>query len=141
MAKLDAQLMPSAVAPSPDTPFQALVVPTIRLRQTVAAVKYWVRRANKFDFRILVADNTNFAQQINEKCDENLYVDYSIRNTECAYQGVNYSSEIKDQSGVTRSKASPFNEFRIVRTVLRTRKASRKLLSFVKPGYQKSDSI
>jgi hypothetical protein len=84
----------------------------------------------------MVADNTNFAEQINEKCDENLYVDYSIRNTECAYQGVNYSSEIKDQSGVTRSKASLFNEFRILSTVLRTRKASRRLLSFVKPGYQ-----
>ena len=141
MAKLDALLMPSAVAPSPDTPFQALVGATIRLRQTVAAVKYWVRRANKFHFRIMVANNTNFAEQINEKCDENLYVDYSIRNTECAHHGVNYSSEIMDQSGVARSKASPFNEFRIVSTVLRARKASRRLLSFVKHGYQKGVSI
>jgi hypothetical protein len=64
MAKLDALLMPSAVAPSPDTPFQALVDPKIRLRQTVSAINYWVRRANKFGFKILVVDNTNFAEEI-----------------------------------------------------------------------------
>jgi hypothetical protein len=50
MAKLEALLMPSDVAPTPNTPFQALVYPTIRLRHTVAAVEYWVRRANKLDF-------------------------------------------------------------------------------------------
>ena len=64
MAKLDALLMPSAVAPSPDTPFQALVDPKIRLRQTVSAINYWVRRANRFGFKIMVVDNTNYAEQI-----------------------------------------------------------------------------
>lgn len=66
MAKLDALIMPSAVAPSPDTPFQALVDPKIRLRQTVGAINYWVRRANKYGFKIMVVDNTNFAEQIKD---------------------------------------------------------------------------
>lgn len=64
MAKLNALLMPSAVAPSPDTPFQALVDPHIRLGQTVKAIRYWVRQANRFNFKIMVVDNTNFAEQI-----------------------------------------------------------------------------
>ena len=64
MAKLDALLMPSAVAPSPDTPFQALVDPGIRLRQTVDAINFWVRRAERFNFRVMVVDNTSYAKQI-----------------------------------------------------------------------------
>jgi len=64
MAKLDALLMPSAVAPSPDTPFQALLDPRIRLNQTLKAISYWVSKAHAFDFRIMVVDNTNFAQEI-----------------------------------------------------------------------------
>jgi hypothetical protein len=64
MAKLDALLMPSAVAPSPDTPFQALIDPRIRLNQTVKAIQYWVGKAEASDFRILVVDNTNFAKEI-----------------------------------------------------------------------------
>jgi len=64
MAKLDALLMPSAVAPSPDTPFQALVDPGIRLNQTLEAIDYWVGKAHKFNFRIMVVDNTNFAKKI-----------------------------------------------------------------------------
>lgn len=66
MAKLDALLMPSAVAPSQDTPFQALVDPQIRLRQTVKAIDYWVGRAHKSDFKIMVVDNTNFAEGIKD---------------------------------------------------------------------------
>lgn len=64
MARLDALLLPSAVAPSPDTPFQALVDPNIRLTQTVKAINYWVRRAEHFNFKIMVVDNTNFASAI-----------------------------------------------------------------------------
>ena len=64
MAKLDALLLPSAVAPSPDTPFQALVDPKIRLAQTVKAINYWTRRAEEFNFKIMVVDNTNFASEI-----------------------------------------------------------------------------
>jgi len=64
MAKLDALLLPSAVAPSPATPFQSLVDPKIRLAQTVTAINYWVRRAEKLEFKIMVADNTNFANEI-----------------------------------------------------------------------------
>jgi len=253
MAKLNALLMPSAVAPSPDTPFQALVDPGIRLGQTIKAINYWVRRANKFNFRIMVVDNTNFAEQIRaalpqrtlksqlleihdlprlapedtkrgkgagetstliqglallnlspnanvakvnaryittnglylideleddfdfaawprpyldsvdttffvgkagflqqafayvyaetddlkEKFVENLYADYSIRNTACRYQRFNYSPAIKGQSGTTGSKASPLNEFRIVSFIVRVRKVFRKTLSFIKPGYQR----
>ena len=66
MAKLDALLMPSAVAPSHDTPFQALVDPQIRLRQTVKAIHYWVGRAYKSNFRIMVVDNTGYADQIKD---------------------------------------------------------------------------
>jgi hypothetical protein len=64
MAKLDALLMPSAVAPSPDTPFQALLDPRIRLNQTLRAISYWVGKAHAFDFRIMVVDNTDFAKKI-----------------------------------------------------------------------------
>lgn len=64
MAKLDALLMPSAVAPSPDTPFQALVDPRIRLSQTVKAINFWVRKAHALNFKIMVVDNTNFAKEI-----------------------------------------------------------------------------
>jgi hypothetical protein len=66
MAKLDALLMPSAVAPSPSTPFQALVDPGIRLAQTIKAVQYWVCKAERFDFKVLVVDNTNYADQIRQ---------------------------------------------------------------------------
>ena len=64
MAKLDALLMPSAVAPSSDTPFQALLDPRVRLSQTVKAINFWVGKAHRFDFRIMVVDNTNFAKGI-----------------------------------------------------------------------------
>jgi len=64
MAKLDALLLPSAVAPSPATPFQSLVDPKIRLAQTVRAINYWVRRAEKLKFKIMVVDNTDFANEI-----------------------------------------------------------------------------
>ncbi len=64
MARLDALIMPSAVAPSPATPFQALLDPKIRLSQTVKAVTYWVKLAEKHDFQVLVVDNTNFASRI-----------------------------------------------------------------------------
>jgi hypothetical protein len=66
MAKLDALLMPSAVAPSADTPFQALVDPKIRLHQTVKAISYWTKLAEKNDFEVLVADNTGFGVKILE---------------------------------------------------------------------------
>lgn len=65
MARLDALIMPSAVAPSPATPFQALLDPKIRLSQTVKAVTYWVKLAEKNQFQVLVVDNTNFASEIN----------------------------------------------------------------------------
>jgi hypothetical protein len=253
MAKLDALLMPSAVAPSLSTPFQTLVDPRVRLRQTVKAIDYWARRAEKFNFKVLVVDNTNFATQIQaqfskklvnskhlkiidvpqlspqdiargkgagetstliaglqildlpanaivakvnaryittnglflidelnpdfdfaawprpnldsvdttffagkvgflhksfqfvyqetddlkEKFVENLYADYSIRNPDCKFERFSYSPAIKGQSGTTGSKASPFNEFRIVSFVVRIRKSSRKFLSFIKPSYQR----
>lgn len=254
MAKLDALLMPSAVAPSPNTPYQALVDPNIRLSQTIKAINYWVPRASRYDFRIMVVDNTNFAEQIKaglsdrtlkssqleihdvtpltlediqrgkgagetstliqglellnlgasanvakvnaryittnglflidelendfdfaawprphldsvdttffvgkaaflkeafefvyeetddlkEKFVENLYADYSIRNSMCRYQRFNYSPAIKGQSGTTGSKANPLNEFRVVSFVVRLRKTMRNLFSFLKPGYQKA---
>jgi hypothetical protein len=253
MAKLDALLMPSAVAPSPSTPFQALVDPSVRLTQTIKAVQYWVRKAERFDFKVLVVDNTNYADRIKlglpnriarsehlkiedvppisasdvtrgkgagetstliaglrllnlppgsivakvnaryittnglflideleagfefaawprprlhsvdttffageveflskafdfvyqqtddlkEKFVENLYADISIRNSECVYERFAYSPAIKGQSGTTGSKANPLNEFRVVSFIVRARKASRKALSFVKPGYQR----
>jgi hypothetical protein len=64
MARLDALIMPSAVAPSPSTPFQALVDPKIRLSQTTKAVTYWVKLAEKNDFQVLVVDNTGYAKEI-----------------------------------------------------------------------------
>lgn len=64
MARIDALIMPSAVAPSPSTPFQALVDPKIRLSQTKKAIRYWVKLAEKHDFRVLVVDNTGYAQKI-----------------------------------------------------------------------------
>jgi hypothetical protein len=253
MSKLDALLMPSAVAPSPDTPFQALVDPKIRLAQTVKAINYWVRHAEKLNFKILVVDNTNFASEIKaglsksvllssnleihdvppllpqdvfrgkgagetltllaglalldlpdqaivakvnaryiatnglflideledgfdfaawprprldsvdttffagrlgflsdafkyvyartddlkEDFVENLYADFSIRNQDCKYVRFNYSPAIKGQSGTTGSKASPLNEFRIVSSVVRCRKALRNAMSIIKPSYQR----
>jgi hypothetical protein len=64
MAKLDALIMPSAVAPSAKTPYQALVNPKIRLKQTVKAVRFWTNLAEKLDFQIAVVDNTGFAEAI-----------------------------------------------------------------------------
>ncbi len=155
--------MPSNVAPTPNVPFKVLVDPNFRLRQTVAAVEYWVRRANKLDFvtwfrpQLDTVETTFFlgkakflqrafgyvhgeTDDLNEKCDGILYEDYSIRNIECAFQRVIYSSVIKGQSCTTGSKASPLNEFRRVCTVLRTKKTIWRLLSCIKPGYQRGDS-
>jgi len=64
MSKLDVLLMPSAVAPNPDTPFQALTDPDIRFKQTVASIKRWAKLARKYDFTIVVADNTGYASRI-----------------------------------------------------------------------------
>lgn len=66
MARLDALIMPSAIAPSEKTPHQALVNPKVRLRQTVQAVSHWVRLAEKEEFQVLVADNTNFGEIIRD---------------------------------------------------------------------------
>lgn len=66
MARLDALIMPSAVAPSEMTPHQVLIDPNVRLKQTVQAVSHWVRRAEKQEFRVLVADNTNFGEVIRD---------------------------------------------------------------------------
>lgn len=66
MARLDALIMPSAVAPSPNTPHQTLINPNIRLGQTVKAITHWVKRAEKSNFQILVADNTNYGAVIRE---------------------------------------------------------------------------
>lgn len=253
MAKLDALIMPSAVAPSPETPFQALVDPKVRLRQTIEAITYWVKLAEKFNFQILVVDNTGFAAQIQDglksrisassnlqivdvpalsqadikrgkgagetstliaglkylnlepnarvakinaryintngmflideleddfdfaawprprldsvdttffvgKADflekafefvyketndvaerfvENLYADYSIRNSNCEFIRFNYSPSIKGQSGTTGSNASPFNEFRMVSFLVQKRKSLRKTLFFLRPKYQR----
>jgi hypothetical protein len=143
--------MPSNFAPTPNTPFQALVDLTIRLRQTVAVVEYWVRRANKLDFvtrfrpQLDTVETTFFlgkakflqrafgyvhgeTDDLNEKCDELLNEDYSIRNIKCAFQRVVYSSAIKGQSCTTGSNASPLNEFRRVSTVFRTRRTIWRLL-------------
>ena len=73
MAKLNALLMPSAVAPSPNTPFQALLDPRIRLDQTLKAINFWVRQAEKFDFKIMVVDNTNFADEIKAALPKNAF--------------------------------------------------------------------
>lgn len=253
MARLDALIMPSAVAPSSNTPFQALVDPKIRLKQTIKAVNYWVKLAEKYDFAVLVVDNTNYRTQIlnslpprtakspkltvievppispqdtkrgkgagetstliagleylalpdeaivakvnaryintngmflleelddlfdfaawprphlesvdttffagkvaylrqafdyvyretddlREKFVENLYADFSIRNTKCNFVRFNYSPAIKGQSGTTGSTASPFNEFRMVSFLVRSRKKLRIILSFIKPKYQR----
>ena len=163
MSKLKALLMPSDVAPTSNTPFQALVEPTIRLRQTIAAVEYWVRRANKLNFvawfrsQLDTIDTTFFlgkakflqrafgyvhreTDDLNEKCDDILYEDYSIRNIKCAFQRRIYSSAIKGKWSTTGSKASPLNDFRRVSRVLRTRKTNWRLLSCIKPGYQRGGS-
>lgn len=66
MSKLDVLLMPSAVAPSSDTPFQALLDPEIRFRQTISSIKRWAKLARKHNFRIVVADNTGYASRIEE---------------------------------------------------------------------------
>jgi len=253
MARLDALIMPSAVAPSPNTPFQALVDPKIRLSQTVKAISYWVNLAEKHNFNVLVVDNTKFATQIiqslkaqistssklhvvdvplvsdldiqrgkgsgetstliaglkllnlpgtanvakvnaryittnglflleelcenfdfaawprphldsvdttffagkvdflekafayvyaetddlKEKFVENLYADFSIRNSDCRYVRFNYSPAIKGQSGTTGSNASFLNEFRLVSNLVRIRKLARKSLHFIKPKYQR----
>lgn len=61
---LDVLLMPSAVAPSPETPYQALLDPKIRFEQTIASVKRWARLARKYGFVIVVADNTGYSSRI-----------------------------------------------------------------------------
>jgi hypothetical protein len=66
MAKLEVLLMPSAVAPNSDTPFQALLDPDIRFKQTVSSIKRWSKLARKHDFRIVVAENTGYGQKIRE---------------------------------------------------------------------------
>ena len=66
MARLDALIMPSAVAPSPNTPHQTLIDPNTRLRQTVKAVTHWVKRGELSNFQVLVADNTNYGAIILE---------------------------------------------------------------------------
>jgi hypothetical protein len=156
-------MMPCTFAPTPNTPFQALVDPTIRLRQTVAVIEYWVRRANKLEFvtrfqpQLDTVETTFFlgkakflqrafgyihgeTDDLNEKCDELLNEEYSIRSMKCAFQRVVYSSAIKGQSCMTGSNASPLNEFRRVSTVLRTKKNIWRLLSCIKPGYQRGGS-
>jgi len=254
MAKLDALIMPSAVAPSTKTPFQALVDPKIRLAQTVKAVRFWTNLAEKLDFQIVVVDNTGYAEAIKvglpassresqklqiidlpvisdadiargkgagetstlisglnhlnlhenavvakvnaryittngiflideidsefdfaawprprldsidstffagkvqflreafqfvyaetddlqEKFVENLYADYSIRNSNCNFVRFNYSPAIKGQSGTTGSKASLLNEFRLVSFVVRFRKRIRETFKFIKPKYQRT---
>jgi hypothetical protein len=64
MASLDYLIMPSAVAPSPLTPYQALLNPEIRFNQTIRAIKKWAKAAKKHEFRIIVADNTGWARRI-----------------------------------------------------------------------------
>jgi hypothetical protein len=64
MSKLDVLLMPSAVAPSVDTPYQALLDPGIRFKQTIASIKRWAKLARKYDFIIVVADNTGYSSRI-----------------------------------------------------------------------------
>lgn len=66
MARLDALIMPSAVAPSPDTPHQALIDPNVRLKQTVKAISHWVKRAERGNFQVLVVDNTKYGDVIRE---------------------------------------------------------------------------
>ena len=56
--------MPSAVRPSTRTPFQALVNPEIRLKQTVKASRLWIRRAKSIGFRIILGDNSGSAGAI-----------------------------------------------------------------------------
>lgn len=253
MARIDALIMPSAVAPPVTTPFQALTDPSIRLRQTLRAIDYWVSIAEKRHFRILVADNTQYANVIKlslskkakeskfleiidvppvsefdtgrgkgagetstlrralkhlalhdeavvakvnaryittngiylldeidnifdfaawprplldsvdttffagkvkflreafdfvyENTDdlkedfvENLYADFSIRNSTCRFVRFNYCPATKGQSGTTGTYASPLNEFRMVSLLLRVRKRLRRFFSFLKPKYQR----
>jgi hypothetical protein len=66
VSKLDVLLMPSAVAPSADTPFQALIDPDIRFKQTVSSIKRWAKLAEKNEFVIVVADNTGYASRIQD---------------------------------------------------------------------------
>jgi hypothetical protein len=245
--------MPSAVAPSLNTPFQALTDPSIRLRQTVRAVRKWHKIAEKYQFEIVVADNTGYGDQIRgalpskyfksgllhiidvpllseqdvergkgagetltlikalefanvtnhsivakvnaryfttngiylvnqlseefdfaawprpkldsvdttffvgsgaflssifqkvyadtndieQKFVENLYADYSIRDSKCRFERLSYIPAIKGQSGTTGSEASPFNEARLVSLLVRLREYLRKSLPFIRPKYQR----
>lgn len=253
MAKLDLLVMPSAVSPPLDTPFQALTDANIRLRQTVRAVTRWERMSRRHGFQILVVDNTGFAdkitsslpsrvrnnplvrvvdvepasvedtargkgasetktlikalelaelpdqaivakvnaryfttngcflvEQLSEDFDfsawlrpkldsvdttfyvaragylkmllpkiyiatddlkeifvENLYASNTLKDSQCTFERLNYCPAIKGQSGTTGSVASPFNEFRLVSILVRTREALRKKLPFLKPKYQR----
>ena len=61
MAKLEELLMPSAVARSLDTPFQAVVDSKSRLLTAVNAISC---RATGYDFRVRVVSNINFVELI-----------------------------------------------------------------------------
>ena len=61
---LDVLMMPSAVAPSAHTPFQALLDPEIRFKQTISSIRRWAKLAKKYNFQIVVADNTGYASKI-----------------------------------------------------------------------------
>jgi len=67
LAILNYLLMTSAVEPSSETPFQALLDPNIRFRQTVQAAKKWIKVANQNEFHIILADNTGWANRLQKE--------------------------------------------------------------------------
>ena len=65
---LDVLLMPSAVAPSRETPFQVLLDPKTRFKQTVKSIRRWSLLAKKHGFTIVVADNTGHSERLRLAC-------------------------------------------------------------------------
>ncbi len=62
--RVDYLLLPSAIAPSPSTPFQEITDPNLRMKQTIRAIKNWLRIADRLAFQIIVGDNTGHAKHL-----------------------------------------------------------------------------
>jgi hypothetical protein len=56
--------MTSAVEPSNKTPFQALLEPNIRLKQTKKAIRKWLRSTRNSEQILVLGDNTGWADRI-----------------------------------------------------------------------------
>ena len=64
MADVRYILMSSAVEPSNKTPFQVLIEPKIRFKQTQKAIRKWLRSTKKDGQILVLGDNTGWAKSI-----------------------------------------------------------------------------